>query len=121
MKISELSTERAADVLCEITPFVANIVSDKDLLDTLKEKVGSGASIAELYVMGAKKYSTIIPIVLKTHRDDLFGVLAAINETDVDTVAKQNIIATMMQVREVAKDKALLDFFKSWQQEDETA
>lgn len=121
MKLSELTTERAADVLCEITPFVANIVSDKDLLDTLKEKVGSGASIAELYVMGAKKYATIIPIVLKTHRDDLFGVLAAINETDVDTVAKQNIITTMMQVREVAKDKALLDFFKSWQQEDETA
>lgn len=121
MKISELSTERAADVLCEITPFVASIVSDKDLLDTLKEKVGSGASLAELYVMGAKKYATIVPIVLKTHRDDVFGLLAAINETDVDTVAKQNIIATMMQVREVAKDKALLDFFKSWQQEDETA
>lgn len=121
MKISELSTERAADVLCEITPFVANIVSDKDLLDTLKEKVGSGASLAELYVMGAKKYATIIPIVLKTHRDDVFGLLAAINEMDVDTVAKQNIIATMMQVREIAKDNALLDFFKSWQQEEETA
>ena len=121
MKISELSTERAADVLCEITPFIANIVSDTDLLATLKEKVGSGASIAELYVMGAKKYATIVPIVLKTHRDDVFGLLSALNETDVETVAKQNIIETMMQVREVAKDKALLDFFKSWQQEDETA
>lgn len=121
MKLSELSTERAADVLCEITPFVANIVSDKDLLDTLKEKVGSGASLAELYVMGAKKYVTIVPIILKTHRDDVFGLLAALNETDVDTIAKQNVLSTMMQVREIAKDKALLDFFKSWQQEDETA
>ena len=121
MKISELSTERAADVLCEITPFVANIVSDKDLLDTLKEKVGSGASLAELYVMGAKKYATIVPIILKTHRDDVFGLLAALNETDVDTIAKQNVLSTMKQEREIAKDKALLDFFKSWQQEDETA
>ena len=121
MRISELSTERAADVLCEITPYIANIVSDKDLLDTLKQKVGSGASIAELYVMGAKKYATIVPIVLKTHRDDVFGLLATLNETDVDTVAKQNIIVTMIQVREIVKDKALLDFFKSWQQEDETA
>lgn len=121
MKISELSTERAADVLCEITPFVSNIVGDVDLMNALKEKVGSGASVAELYVLGAKKYATIIPILLKTHRDDVFGLLAMLSETDVETIAKQNIIATMKQARAIAKDKDLLNFFKSWHQEDETA
>ena len=26
MKLSELTTERAADVLCELTPYIANIL-----------------------------------------------------------------------------------------------
>ena len=48
MKLSELSTGRAADVLCEITPYVANLTGDKALLDALKTEVGAGGkSVAE--------------------------------------------------------------------------
>ena len=41
MKLSELSTERAADVLCEVTPYIANITGDKALLDELAIKFDS--------------------------------------------------------------------------------
>lgn len=122
MKLSELTTERAADVLCELTPYIANITGDKSLLDELANKFDSkGKSAAELYTFAAHKYATLVPILLKEHREDVFGLLAVLNETEPEKIAGQNIISTMMQVRSALKDKELLDFFKSFGQEDETA
>ena len=122
MKLSELSTERAADVLCEITPYVANLTGDKALLDALKTEVGAGdKSVAEIYTIGAKKIAAIVPIELKDHRQDVFGILAALNETDVETSTRQNILKTILQIRELAKDKELADFFKSWGQQEASA
>ena len=120
MKLSELSTERAADVLCEITPYIANLTSDNDLLNTLKEKIGAGKSMAEIYVYGAKKIAALVPIVLKNHSEDVFGLLSVLNDMDVEAVRKQNVLKTIWQVKELVQDKELINFFKSWQQEDET-
>lgn len=122
MKLSELTTERAADVLCELTPYIANITGDKALLDELANKFDSkGKSAAELYTFAAHKYAALVPILLKEHREDVFGLLAVLNETEPEKIAGQNIISTMMQVRSVLKDKELLDFFKSFGQGEETA
>ena len=122
MKLSQLTTERAADVLCELTPYIANITGDKSLLDELAKKFDSkGKSVAEFYTFAAHKYATLVPILLKEHREDVFGVLSVLNETDLDKIAKQNIMKTMKQVRDLFQDKDLFDFFKSFGQEDETA
>ena len=122
MKLSELTTERAADVLCELTPYIANITGDKALLDELGKKFNSkGKSVAELYTFAAQKYATLAPILLKAHRSDVFGVLAVLNECSADEIAKQKVMKTMKQVRDLFQDKDLLDFFKSFGQEDETA
>ena len=122
MKLSELTTERAADVLCELTPYIANITGDKSLLDELANKFDSkGKSVAELYTFAAHKYATLAPILLKEHRNDVFGVLAVLNERSADEIAKQKVMETMKQVRDLFQDKELLDFFKSFGQKDETA
>lgn len=121
MKLSQLTTDQAADVLCQITPYIANITGDKELLDELGKKFNSkGKSVAELYLFAAKKYAALAPILLKTHKADVFGVLAVLNETTAESVGKQNVMTTMGQIREVFKDKELLDFFKSWQEPVET-
>ena len=122
MKLSELTTERAADVLCELTPYIANITGDKSLLDELANKFDSkGKSVAELYTFAAHKYATLAPILLKAHRSDVFGVLAVLNECSADEIAKQKVLETMKQVRDLFQYKELLDFFKSFGQEDEMA
>ena len=93
----------------------------KALLDELGKKFDrKGKSVAELYTYAAQKCAALVPTVLKEHRTDVFSILAVLNETTVEAVAKQNILATIEQVREVFKDKALLDFFKSFGQEGET-
>lgn len=117
MKLSELTTERAADVLCELTPFVTSLLGDKALLDTLREKLGGqDHSLAELYAHGAQKLSALAPILLKEHRDDLFGILAVLQETTPKAIASQSLMLTLEQLCCALQDKELADFFKSWQQ-----
>lgn len=115
MKLSEMTTDRAMDVLCEITPCIANITADEELLEELRNAIDPKAvkTKAELMVKGVEKITKLVPIVLKKRKTDVFGILAALNEKTVEEIGKQNIIATMAQVREVVKDKDLMDFFKS--------
>lgn len=115
MKLSKMTTDRAADVLCEITPYLANIAGDEELLAELRNAIDpkSAATQAELMAKGVEKITKIVPIVLQKRKADVFGILAAINEKSIDEIGNQNIIATMAQVREVIKDKDLMDFFKS--------
>lgn len=115
MKLSEMTTDRAMDVLCEITPFIANITADEELLEELRNAIDPKAvkTKAELMVKGVEKVTKLAPIVLKKRKADVFGILAALNEKTAEEIGKQNIIATMAQVREVVKDKDLMDFFKS--------
>ena len=115
MKISEISTERAMDVLCELTPYVTNIVTDENLVAELKEAIDfkEANTMAEKIALTAGKITKIIPIILKNRKNDVFGIVGVLNEKTIDEIAKQNIIVTMKQIRDIAKDKELLDFFKS--------
>lgn len=115
MKLSELSTDRATDVLCELTPYITNILSDEALLSELRTAVDfkEANTLAEKMALTAGKITNIIPILLKNRKSDVFGILGALNEKSVEEIAKQNFIKTMKQIKDIAKDKELLDFFKS--------
>ena len=116
MKFSELTTENALDVFCEITPYVENIIADDELIAELKKKVNFDDDTTNIekiaIVMG--KVSVIAPIVFKKRRDDALGIIAAINNVDVEVVKKQNILKTLTQLRDIIRDKDFMDFFKSF-------
>ena len=62
MKISDLSTDRALDVLCEILPNVNSICVDEELVEAVKKKVSkkfSELSRAEILLIGAEKLTEI--------------------------------------------------------------
>lgn len=115
MKISQLSTDEGLDVLCEITPFLCSIIEDDNLRDALRKKVKleADASVTEIYAEAIRKLGKIIPIVTKTHRDDVYGIVAAVNGKNPDEIAKQNIIKTAGDIRDIINDKEFKDFFSS--------
>lgn len=115
MKLSELATDRAADVLCEIGTYIINITTDEALAAELKKKAekANAKTQAEMVSFLASKISALLPILLKKHKDDVFGIIAALNDTTADAIAKQSIIKTACMIREAVKDKELVDFFKS--------
>lgn len=116
MKISELTTERAADVLCEVSIYALNILSDKELLASLRmqlEGTDGDRTKAEMIAIASEKVAELIPLILKKHKDDVFGIVAAVNGLTLEQVRQQKIIKTMTAIKEMAQDKDLIDFFKS--------
>ena len=115
MRLSELSTENTADVLCEIAPHFENIITDDELMEILKSKVDlpENSTIIEKITLFTSKATKILPIILKKRKNDVFGILGALNGKTIEEIANQNILKTMSQIRDIKKDKELLDFFKS--------
>lgn len=121
MKISDLSTDRALDVLCEILPNVNSICIDEELVEAVKKKISkkfSELSRAEILLIGAEKLTEIGLIALKKHRHDVLSILAAINGVEPEQVERQNIIKTMAMMRELTKDEELIAFFRSCAERD---
>lgn len=116
MKISQLSTDKAVSVLCELTPHVESIFVDNDLMEELKTALdfAKAKTMAEQLALILGKFSRIIPILLDKKKNDVFGILAVLNEKTVEEISAQNIIVTMKQIKELSTDKDLIDFFKSW-------
>lgn len=116
MKLSNLSTDQALDVLCRLTPLISNITSDTALVETLGKVVNAGEGLNKYgsFMLVAERLGESIPILLKTHREDVYGILSILNEKGPEEVAKQNLLETLRQLREVFQDKELMAFFKSF-------
>lgn len=122
MKLSELSTDKALDVLCELTPYVSNIASDDAVVGAVGKIVNINKDI-NLYGKGlllVERMGEIVPVLLKSHRPDVYGILSVMNERPVEEIAAQKIMDTMGQVRELFRDKEFVDFFKSSAQRGQT-
>lgn len=116
MKISELTTERAADVLCEVSIYALNILSDKELIASLRmqlEGTDGDRTKAEMIAIASEKVAELVPLLLKKHKDDVFGIVAAVNGMTLEQVRQQKIIKTMTAIKEMAQDKDLIGFFRS--------
>lgn len=115
MKISQLSTDRTMDLLCEIATPVTNIMTDEELIEELKSAVDfeKANTMAEKIALITGKFTKILPLILKKRKADLFSILASLNEKTIEEIGSQNVIKTMSQIKDIAKDKELLDFFKS--------
>lgn len=115
MKLSELTTDETLDVLCEITPYMERIIKDEEIINTIvfaadtKGKTQIGVLMAGLDRIGA-----LVPTLLKTHRSDIYHILAVLNRLDPAEIAAQKLTVTLTQIDEAIHDKELLTFFKSF-------
>lgn len=115
MLISEISTDRGVDALCEMTPYISNIVADEELLEELKQAIDpkQATTTAEMLALGAQKVTKLVPIILKKRKMDLFGIIGAMYDKTPEEIAKQRFLTTLGQIRDMAKDKEFKDFFMS--------
>lgn len=122
MKLSELGTDKALDVLCELTPYASNIASDEAVVSAIGKIMDTSKDL-NLYGKGlllVERMGEIVPVLLKTHRADVYGILSAMNERPVAEIAAQKLMDTMEQVRDLFQDEELVSFFKSSAQQEQT-
>lgn len=114
-KLSELGTDECLDVLCELTPHVMNLISDEEIMAAIGKPVDKkSATKVGVMLLGAQRITTVVPLLLKKHRDDIYAILSVMGEKSVEEVAAQSTMATLWQIKELSNDKELLSFFKSW-------
>lgn len=122
MRLSELSTGKALDVLCKLTPYISNIVSDQELVNIVGEAIDTGENLNTYgkFLILSERIGKIAPFLLKAHRDDVYGILATVNEKSIAEIDAQSVLLTISQIREVFQDEELFRFFKSSVQQEQT-
>lgn len=123
MKISQLTTDESLDILCEVTPAIFSIVTDEALVRELRQKIDPKnlKTQADIVIEGTKKLNALVPIVLKSHRAEVYQILSLLNRKTPEEIARQGFVETGMQIREIIKDKELIGFFTSFVQPEESA
>lgn len=115
MKLSELTTDETLNVLCEITPYVERILNDKQIFSAIGTAVETkGMTRIGVLMAGVDRLTAVVPMLLKAHRADVYGILAAVNRTDTEKIAGQRLSVTLAQIDDVLHDEELLVFFKSF-------
>ena len=111
-KISEIRGTDTIDLFAEIIEPVANIATDPAMADVFKvEAVDEDADTRELAKQRLIKH---VPKLIKTHKNDVVAILAAINSTPVDEYEKSLNVATLLRdVYDVVTDEELVGFFTS--------
>lgn len=102
-----LSTDKAVDILIEITPYVADIINDSDLRKVIDKYKKTPAKQMQYF-------AELIPLFLKKHREPVYIILAALNEITVEEIQAQSFAVTVKQIKEIANDKELISFFTSF-------
>ena len=117
MRLSELSTGRAADVLLQVASLAGTITGDEELMGTIghaidiKEKNLNQRGVQGEFV---RQWSEFIRILLTNHRTDLFGILAIINGVETPEIEAQPITDTFRQIEEIRDDEVLVRFLSSF-------
>lgn len=119
MKLSDLTTGQAADVMVQITPLIAKIAGDEKAV----KAIGNVANIEPdtmltrdgFRTLRVNRYASFVTVLLEDHRADVFGILAALNQRSVDAIEKQKFTETLRHIREdVVEDEDLWGFLASF-------
>lgn len=108
MKLSEMSTDRLADVMVRIAEPVERIGSDEMLIDKLRALAQTGRKTA--IENAAAMVGALVPVLLERRREDTYTVLAALTGKTAEEIAAQPAMVTLKEARE-SIDADFLRFF----------
>lgn len=112
--LSQMTTDEVCDALCVAAPAVQAMADDEQLVAEIQRVLPQGEhSKMDIYRFGVSRLAVLVPIILKAHRNDLYTALSPFNGVPVEDFGKQRFLVTLGQVRELVKDKDLIDFFSS--------
>lgn len=111
MKLSEMTTDEAAKVLCKMAEPVERICCDKAINGHMAQMAKDKGEMTVLEMLG-KTVKVWFPVLLGEHKEDVYKVLAALTGKTEKEIAEQKIMQTMMDVKACFDDDLML-FFRS--------
>lgn len=117
MKLSEMTTDKALDKVCELMPHIANIMKNKQIKNIIISKVevkknDKAKDIrSKAYDMGVSKVTELIPLLLREYRNDIYAIISIIDDTELEEIKNQSITVTIKRITELLQDKDLIKLF----------
>lgn len=110
MRLSEIKGERTFDVIAAIIEPCCNIAQDEvvaDLFDRSRKRP-EGMSAKDFAL---ERVKASVPGLMRSHKDDLVAILAAIEGTDPDEYMREVTVPSIVKaVYEILTDDDLLAF-----------
>lgn len=101
MKLSDYKGEEALDVLADIIDPIAEIVQDKNLVESIKAAYKDKGAIAQL-----------IKPIIKDHKKEIIAILAAIErETPEEFAEKMTLLTLPAKLLELLNDPEIQQLF----------
>jgi hypothetical protein len=107
-KLSEMSTDRLADVLIKLAPEIPALVGDEELIAKMRETT---ADKEKALTLGVEKATYIASRLLGKHRQSVYKILGALQGLTPNQIGEQPGLLTAKQLFDLFNDKELLDFF----------
>ena len=110
MKLSEMTTNQASELLIRVSTPMANILDD-DETDALIRQTSEakGMSVAKMISGLLPK---LVSVAIVKHKDDLYEIIGAFAGKSRKQVGEMNILETMKVLKE-SVDEDFIGFFKS--------
>lgn len=110
MKLTDIKGERAMDVAAELITPIINIASDESAADLFRRrKLPDNMSLKEFALT---RLRAGLPILLKTHKDDVVTILSLIKgETREEIIEKMTVISLVNDISDMMTDDLLRVFF----------
>lgn len=114
MKLSDIKGERTLDVIAEIIEPISNIAQDKQAAALFKrEKAPKGMDVRSFAI---EKLKNAAVSLIKTHKNDIIAILAAIQGVSVEEYTDTlNIAKLMHDFVDIANDSEFISLFISAQ------
>lgn len=110
MKLTDIKGERAMDVAAELITPIINIASDESAADLFRRrKLPDNMSLKEFALT---RLRAGLPILLKTHKDDVVTILSLIKgETKEKIIENMTVISLVNDISDMMTDDLLRVFF----------
>lgn len=112
MKLSEMSTQKAAQKMCDIAIPMANIAQDEKTAEAMRAFPMEKIKDMPMINLIGKAIALIVPLALRDHFEDLCEIVAAMTDKTAETVKSQKIIDTVTDVKNIV-DGDIVHFFTS--------
>lgn len=99
MKLSQMNTDKALEVICVISPFIESLLVNPKIKEVLE-------NLENLQMIDILK---VIPIILRDHKNETLEVLACVNEKTVEEVKNQPATETIKEIKELLTDEEFMN------------
>lgn len=113
-KLAALPAGDGLDRLIAMTPYLGAILTDDKVTDALtqgNQPQGETMTRATVKALGLRRINALVPVLLRDHRDDLFGLLGAYFGETLDTLRGETYGELIARVKSMMSDESVTAFF----------